>query len=169
MGKNKGTKNPRYNTGACMGIKPSWYNAWQNMKRRCLNPNNANYERYGARGITICDEWMTAQGFKAWVEVSGWREGLSIDRIDNDGDYCPSNCRWVSRAENSRKKSTTKLTFEQAQEIRARLDKGDHASDLAKKYGVVHGTIWFIQHRFTHVADGECTKRIAEHKESKAG
>jgi hypothetical protein len=158
----KGMENPRYSTGACMGVTPSWYNTWVNMKGRCLRPTHPKYDRYGARGITICDDWMTSAGFKAWVEKSGWKEGLSIDRINNDGDYCPENCRWVSQSENSRKKRSTKISFEQAQDIRRRLDNGENAYDLASEFGVVHGTVWFIQNRITHVPEGECTKRLKE-------
>ena len=161
-----GDKNPNYKTGLrARGVDKELhglYNTWQNMKSRCLNVNNPKYKRYGGRGITICPEWVNIQGFKNWAEKSGYRSGLCIDRIDNDGNYCPENCRWVSVAENSRQKSTTKLTMEQATRIRERLENGESEFALAKEYGVVHGTIWFIAKIFTHVADGECTKKIKE-------
>ena len=85
---------------------------------------------------------------------------MSIDRIDNNKDYCPDNCHWITVEANSRKKSTTKLSIIQAEEIRIKLNLGANERDLAKEYGVVHGTIWFIKKNFTHVADGECTKAL---------
>lgn len=161
-----GDTNPKFKTGLAgtRGI----YTTWQNMKQRCLNPRHPKYPRYGGRGVTICPEWLSILGFKAWAESSGWKENMIIDRIDNDGNYCPENCHWVSISESSRKKSTTKLTFEQAQIIRQRLEAGENAYDLADEYGVVHGTIWFIQHRFTHVPDGECIKALKANRERKA-
>jgi len=163
-----GDKNPNYKTGlAIHGSRPSLYNSWCGMKARCLNPASPKYARYGGRGITVCDEWKDITGFYAWAIEAGWKQGLSIDRIDTDGNYCPENCRWITMSENSRKKRTTKLTMQDATSIRLRLDDGENAHALAKEYGVTHGTVWFIQKRFTHVPEGECTKRIKERNNMK--
>ena len=163
-----GDKNPNYKTGyAIKGKVSGFYCTWQNMKARCLNPNSPKYKNYGGRGITICDVWLGIKGFADWALSNGWEEGLQIDRIDNNGNYCPENCHWVTRSANSRKKSTTKITFEQAKEIRCRVSKGESEHDLAKEFGVVHGTIWFIVKNFTHVADGECTKKLKEREKIK--
>lgn len=162
----KGNKNPNYKTGFCIGIRPSFYNSWQNMKARCLRKNHPKYKRYGGRGIKIYDEWLTVEGFYKWAIKNGWKDGLSIDRIDNNGDYCPENCRWVSVSENSRKKRTTKIDIITAQKIRERINENWY--DLAKEYGCSHGNIWFIMHNFTHLKnDGECTKNIKDYKEKR--
>lgn len=149
----RGKKNPNYKTGLRMkenAHMKGLYNSWVNMRRRCLTKTNPKYPRYGGRGIKICDEWSTIQGFYDWAIKAGWQPDLSLDRIDNDGDYCPENCQWISMAHNSSKKSTTKLTFEQAEEIRIRIDNGEDEYALADEYGVVHGTVWFIKNNITH-------------------
>ena len=161
-----GKSNGRYKTGLCMsGNKTSLYRSWCGMKQRCLNPNNPKYKRYGGRGIKICTEWLDIVGFYNWAIKNGWQEGFSIDRIDNNGDYCPENCKWVSVSENSRKKATTKIDMITAQEIRSRFNEDWYK--LAEEYGCSHGNIWFIMHNFTHVPDGECSNRIKEHKNKK--
>lgn len=157
----KGTKNPNYRTGyCCEGKKSSLYNSWQGMKKRCLNPNNPKYKRYGGRGINVCEEWLSFKPFLEWALSHGFKEGYSIDRINNDGDYCPENCRWISVSENSRRKRTTKITEIQAEEIRKRKDENWYS--LADEYGCSHGNIWFIMNGFTHVKDGECSKKLKE-------
>lgn len=162
-GKNiRGVKNPNYKTGlAIAGKRSSLYTSWQNMKSRCLRNTNPKYKRYGGRGISICEDWLSIQGFANWAYANGWEEGLQIDRIDNDGNYEPSNCRWVTASENARKKSTTKISFDEAKEIRRRIDSGENEFAIAKEFNVQHGTIWFIKNNFTHVAAGEHTKAKA--------
>ena len=76
------------------------YSIWGSMKKRTTDINVTAYNDYGGRGITICDEWKNDfMSFYNWAMSNGYEEnkGLSIDRIDNDGNYCPKNCRWTTR------------------------------------------------------------------------
>lgn len=77
------------------------YNIWLNIKQRCNNPNNPDYKKwYGSRGIKVCDEWSNDfMSFYNWAINNGYSDNLTIDRIDNDGNYEPNNCRWVTNKE----------------------------------------------------------------------
>lgn len=76
------------------------YGVWNCMKQRCNNPKNNRFHDYGGRGITVCNEWKDDfQAFHDWAMSNGYAEGLSIDRIDVNGNYEPSNCRWVTMLE----------------------------------------------------------------------
>ena len=90
------------------------YNIWNNIKNRTLNPKHRQYSDYGGRGITLCDEWLDVQNFYNWAISNGYSDGLSIDRIDNDGGYCPENCRWTTSTiqnRNQRMKKNNKSGF----------------------------------------------------------
>ena len=85
------------------------HECYVNMKTRCYNPNYELYSRYGGRGIKVCDEWKdNFKEFYNWA-INGWKKGLTLDRINNDDDYKPDNCRWVDRIEQANNRHTNYL------------------------------------------------------------
>lgn len=85
------------------------YGIWLNMRDRCNNENNKRYDRYGRRGIRVCKEWDDFLVFKKWANENGYSDDLTIDRINNDSDYSPDNCRWVAGALQARNRSNNSV------------------------------------------------------------
>lgn len=122
------------------------------MKSRCRNQGNKSYKNYGGRGITICEEWNDYHKFREWAVASGYREGLTIERIDNNGNYEPTNCTWISRAAQQKNKRNIRATtlFGRTQTFT------DWAKELGIKRKTVYGRIasgWSEEMAFTQPID----------------
>lgn len=79
------------------------FRTWQNMKTRCSNPNASGYKYYGGKGISIYKDWLEYAPFRFWAILNGYQDNLTIDRIDNNGNYEPGNCQFISQSENTKK------------------------------------------------------------------
>lgn len=125
------------------------YGVWGGMKRRCYNPNREAYKRYGGRGITVCPEWQSFSGFYEWAKEKH-KPGLQIDRRNNDGNYCPENCRFVTPAENRRNASTVRLNAEKVEAIRELLKIGGLTQKtIGAKFDVSEDTVRNIKTKKT--------------------
>ena len=105
---------------------------------RCMNPNAANYKRYGGRGIAVCKRWLGEHGFENFLADMGPRpKGTTLDRYpNNDGDYKPSNCRWRTLKQQGQRTRKVKLTEEKAHQIRELAIAGLTQVEVALKFGV---------------------------------
>lgn len=122
------------------------YRKWGGMKTRIYNKKEPRYHRYGGRGIKICEEWdNNFKSFYDWAISNGWEKGLTLDRIDNDGNYCPENCQWITMYENTIKDSLKfKPTEYQKESIRSLY--------LKTKFTVTHIAKMFKTHN-TRISD----------------
>jgi hypothetical protein len=103
--------------------KTPLYRRWKKMKERCYSPNAQNYRWYGGRGIYVCEEWLNDYiAFKSWALDNNYAPEMELDRIDNDGPYSPSNCRWVTKLTNKETRANY-LTPELEAKLIARAKK----------------------------------------------
>lgn len=123
------------------------YEVWQDMKKRCTNPSCEHYCYYGGRGISVCERWHS---FEAFISDMGRRPSAKhrLDRIDNNGDYEPGNCQWITHEENCQKRSNQKLNAEKVRGIREKYAEGGSSLvDLGREYGVDKALIWQVVKR----------------------
>lgn len=116
--------------------KTRLYQIWSDMKTRCLCETNGSYARYGGRGIKVCPDWMKYSNFKSWALSNGYADNLQIDRTNNNGNYEPSNCRWVTPAKNTQNRNCVKLSATDVLLIREKLSEGFTVAELSRQYHV---------------------------------
>lgn len=121
--------------GATIGKMTPEYQSWRGMRERCLNPKHASYANYGGRGIRVCAEWL--HSFAAFRSDMGVRpRGHSLDRINSDGPYNRSNCRWADARTQARNSRNFALSDEQVSAVRELLDGGAAQRVIATAIGV---------------------------------
>lgn len=111
------------------------YGVWEGMLKRCRNPKCKDYPNYGGRGIQVCEDWLSFERFFADMGAT-YKPGLELDRAEVDGNYCPENCRWVTKQTNSRnRRASIWVTVEPFGRI--------HLMELAEKVGVPYATLQY--------------------------
>ena len=140
----------------CSGTR--LYQIWENMKKRCKNKNNHHYKNYGGRGITVCQEWDNSFcAFRLWALSSGYNDDLTIDRINVNGNYEPSNCRWITSMEQCKNlRKNVRLTYNGKTQI---------ISDWARELNIESSTIGYRHRRGW--SDEECLFGKKIHKDKK--
>lgn len=116
------------------------YKIWGNMCNRCSNPNNPAWERYGGRGIFVCNEWRNFECFRDWANANGYKDNLTIDRIDNNMGYNPQNCRWVNAFVQANNKRNNHLIEYDGQT----MTLGEWAKNLHIPYKTLHRRVTFL-------------------------
>lgn len=116
------------------------YSIWCDIKKRCYNPNSSSFVNYGGRGIEMCNEWLNNfSAFRTWSLEHGYEENLTIDRIDNDRNYSPNNCRWVTRKIQNKNTRRNIYVVIEGEELTL--------SELAEKHNVNYGAVKARYHR----------------------
>lgn len=131
------------------GKRSRLYQIWDGMIGRCERKSQYSYHNYGGRGITICDEWrQNFLEFKKWAMDNGYKNGLTIDRIDNDGNYCPENCRWVTYEEqgyNRRNNIIIEVNGENKTIAQLSKEYGINESTLRVRYAKSHDSNYILR------------------------
>lgn len=128
------------------------YRTWINMRARCFSKKDEKYHIYGGRGITICEEWGEYTVFKEWAITNGYTDSLTIDRIDVNGNYCPSNCQWITNYENSRK-DTIKISYKQYKDIVALIETGEQVKEALTILGFKQTAYYNAKKRYKDIKE----------------
>lgn len=110
------------------------YRIYKHMMNRCYNENDISYQKYGAKGITVCDEWSSFEPFRDWALSNGYTDNLTIDRIDSSCGYCPDNCRWTGYDEQNNNRSVVKIIEYNGE--------AHSISEWAKKLNMPYKKLW---------------------------
>ena len=126
------------------------YGIWGGIKTRCFNPHSQRYSDYGGRGITVCDEWRYSfEAFRDWAMAHGYRDDLTLDRIDVNGNYCPENCRWATYKEQASNTRTNRFITYDGKTMTWK----QWAAELGIKYTTLHARLtyyhWDVEKAFT--------------------
>jgi len=124
----------------------SEHGAWSNMIQRCTNQKSGEYKNYGARGIKVCDRWLNS--FIDFLNDMGRKPNpkLTLERINNNGNYEPENCKWATQSEQNYNKRQHKLTLEIATEILKLRKSGKLAKEIAEQFGIHSTLVYLIEH-----------------------
>lgn len=131
------------------------YQSWNQMIQRCTNPNNKEYFNYGGRGITVCEEWLEFKNFNDDM-MKGWKPGLTIERINKNGNYNPENCKWATRKEQARnRRNNLYLTYN---------NKTRLLIEWSKETGISYTTLWIRIYKLSWSIKKTLTTSVLKYK-----
>lgn len=131
--KKRAEKNPNANYSAHGDTRTRLYDIWSHMKSRCSRPYDPRYKDYGGRGISVCEEWQMYGSFQKWAIENGYKDDLTIERIDNDKNYCPENCTWIPKSDQAKNRRINVMYTENGVTRNMR--------EWAKIKGINYGTV----------------------------
>lgn len=138
--KHCGKNSPNWKHGHSKnGKQTKTYKAWADMKSRCYYPKYKYYKYWGGRGISVCERWNSFKNFL--FDMGECPAGFMLDRIDNDGNYELSNCRWTDITTSARNRRAPKLTREKSNEIRELYSKGNTQTEIANQFNISQMTV----------------------------